>query len=211
MGRSNGIGRVLLFAWVVGAGWSLAAPRTASAWCETNGTPGECRCKARAEGAERFSGVHAATGRSVNRPAALSQVTAAAGAVHIVHVYDTDFSTTPAGQPVMDPVIQVGDTVRWVFDSGIHTATSTAGSGETFDSGTRFQGDQPYEHTFTTVGTFEYYCQLHGADLGALGVLGMAGTVTVVVPEPRTAWATLLTANVVLRTLGRRGRRLCVA
>jgi plastocyanin len=182
----------------------LLAPRPAAAWCEGNGTPGECRCRERAEGAAAFSGVHAAAAQPATHapgfrlitagvmPAPVARnVEAAAGAVVIVHVYDTDFSTNPAGQPVVDPVIQAGDTIRWMFDSGIHTATSTAGSAEQFNSDIRFQGDPPFEHTFTTPGTFDYYCTLHGVDLGAGGVIGMAGTVTVLVPEPQAALAAL--------------------
>ena len=124
-----------MLAGFVAAAWLLAAPRTAGAWCEARGTPGECRCQERAEGAARFSGAHAAAGQPAVHPASRlitsgnpAKVEAAAGAVHVVHVYDTDFSTNPAGQPVEDPVIQVGDIVRWVFDSGVHTATRTRGS-----------------------------------------------------------------------------------
>jgi plastocyanin len=206
----RGIGRMLPVVWIVGSAAVLLSPRPAAAWCESNGTPGECRCRERAEGAAMFSGVHAAAAHSAAahpaaQPPGFRLITAgvlpavpvsrnaeaAAGAVVIVHVYDTDFSTNPAGQPVQDPVIQAGDTIRWVFDSGFHTATSTAGNAEQFNSDLRFPGDQ-FEHTFTTPGTFDYYCTVHGVDLGAAGVIGMGGTVTVLVPEPQAALVALL-------------------
>jgi plastocyanin len=212
----SGTRRILPIVWVVGAAAVLLASRPAAAWCETSGTPGECRCRERAESAARFSGVHSTAAQPAAPapgfglitagviPAApgARNVEAAAGAVVIVHVYDTDFSTNPAGQPVADPVIQAGDTIRWVFDSGIHTATSTAGSAERFDSDVRFQGDAPFEHTFTTPGTFDYYCTLHGVDLGPQGVIGMGGTVTVLVPEPR---AGLIALVLIALRGGRRG------
>jgi len=53
----------------------------------------------------------------------------------IVHVYDFDFSLNPKGQPVVDPVINVGDTVRWVWDEGFHS--TSAASGQSLSQGTR--------------------------------------------------------------------------
>jgi len=207
----RGIGRLLPVVWVVGAAAVLLSTRPAAAWCDANGTPGECHCCERAQAAAMFAAAHAAAAHPGVQPPSFGLITAgvlpavpaprntpprnaeaAAGAVVIVHVYDTDFSTNPQGQPVQDPVIQVGDTIRWVFDTGFHTATNTAGSPEQFDSGAKFAGDPPFEHTFTMPGTFDYYCQFHGVDLGAAGVLGMGGMVTVVVPEPRAAWIALL-------------------
>ncbi|MBA3725175.1 MAG: PEP-CTERM sorting domain-containing protein [Armatimonadetes bacterium] len=41
------------------------------------------------------------------------------------------------------------------------------------------------EHTFTNVGTWWYFCMLHGFDNGDGTAGGMSGTVTVV-PEPAT-------------------------
>jgi plastocyanin len=205
---------MLTVVWIVGAAAVLLSASPASAWCETNGTPGACRCAERAQTAASFSGVHAANAHPVVERPGFRLITAgdlpavpvsrnaeaAAGEVVIVHVYDTDFSTNPAGQPVADPVIRAGDTIRWVFDSGFHTATSTAGSAEQFNSDLRFPGDQ-FEHTFTTPGTFDYYCTVHGVDLGAAGVIGMGGTVTVLVPEPQAAW---IVASLLLGLLRRR-------
>lgn len=71
--------------------------------------------------------------------------------------------------------VHVGTTVAWTNnDSGIqHTVTSgtpNAPSGA-FDSGTLNSG-QTYSFTFSTIGTFAYYCRIHGA--------AMTGTVNVV-------------------------------
>src|SRR5829696_4755034 len=97
----RGIGRMLPVVWVVGAAAVLFSPRPAAAWCETNGTPGECRCRERADGAAMFSAVHAAAAHPATPPAVFPLITAgvlpgipaprnaeaAAGAVVIVHVY----------------------------------------------------------------------------------------------------------------------------
>ena len=44
-----------------------------------------------------------------------------------VYVFNFDFSMNPPGQPIVDPVITVGDTVRWVHAGGNHTTTAVAG------------------------------------------------------------------------------------
>ena len=89
--------------------------------------------------------------------------------------------------------IVIGDTVRWVNDSSDrHSVTATSDSrsrGESFDSnpncnnGLLFPscmrpGDS-FTHTFTTRGTFSYYCRRHGRDV-AFPDCGMCGRVTVV-------------------------------
>src|SRR5882724_10428529 len=53
----------------------------------------------------------------------------------IVHVYDFDFSLNPKAQPVLDPVINIGDTVRWVWDEGSHSTTSATGQSLSWNSG----------------------------------------------------------------------------
>jgi plastocyanin len=89
--------------------------------------------------------------------------------------------------------IVIGDTVRWTNDSNArHSVTATSASasrGEAFDSnpscdnGILFNrclrtGDS-FSHTFTTRGTFTYYCRIHGSDT-AFPDCGMCGRVTVV-------------------------------
>ena len=63
--------------------------------------------------------------------------------------------------------INVGDTIVWTnYDSASHTVTSNDG---TFDSGSITNGNT-FSFTFTSAGTFDYYCAPHP---------GMTGSVTV--------------------------------
>ena len=101
-----------------------------------------------------------------------------------VYVFDVDFSTDSSGATIVDPVINVGDSITWIWVSGVHSVTSVNGSAESFNSGDRFGGPN-FTHTFTQTGTFEYYCDIHGFDAGDGTAGGMAGIITVLaVPEP---------------------------
>jgi plastocyanin len=95
-----------------------------------------------------------------------------------VHVFNFDFSANPQGQPIVDPTIHVGDTVHWVWDNGVHSTTSVAGSVESWDSGIK-SAPATFDHTFTHTGTFVYFCRVHGADAGNGTATGMSGTITV--------------------------------
>jgi plastocyanin len=67
-------------------------------------------------------------------------------------------------------VIPVGTTVRWVWDDGPHTVTSTGFPGNP-------TADNPpttYEYTFPAAGTFSFHCDVHGTPTS-----GMRGTVVV--------------------------------
>ncbi len=77
--------------------------------------------------------------------------------------------------------VKVGDTVKWTNnDNALHTVTSGKDSsdpnkGKDFDSGLTPPNaltttGKTFQHTFTTAGTFRYFCQVHP---------GMAGTVIV--------------------------------
>ena len=69
--------------------------------------------------------------------------------------------------------VAVGTKVTWTnSDSVDHTSTSDTG---VWDSGMMSTG-QSFSFTFTTPGTFPYYCRPHGAPGGR----GMAGTIVVV-------------------------------
>ncbi|HEY2710915.1 MAG TPA: plastocyanin/azurin family copper-binding protein [Chthoniobacterales bacterium] len=70
--------------------------------------------------------------------------------------------------------IHVGDTVQWTWAASGHSSTSgTPGNPDgMWDSGIQNSGFV-FTHTFTTAGTFPYYCTPHG------GCCGMVGTVTV--------------------------------
>ena len=70
--------------------------------------------------------------------------------------------------------IHVGDTVQWTWAASGHSSTSgTPGNPDgLWDSGVQNIGFV-FSHTFTTAGTFPYYCTPHG------GCCGMIGSVTV--------------------------------
>lgn len=69
--------------------------------------------------------------------------------------------------------VPAGTTLVWQNDGEFpHTATADSGF---FDSGT-LQSGESFEFTFDNPGTFDYYCELHGA----AGGVGMAGTIVVV-------------------------------
>lgn len=86
-------------------------------------------------------------------------------------------NATPASVDVLNfsfspqnVTIKQGETVTWVWVAGLHSTTSTA-LPPIWDSGVHFEGDPAYVRTFDTVGTFPYYCTIHG--------VSMSGTVTV--------------------------------
>lgn len=117
--------------------------------------------------------------------AALATAASRADTVN-VYVYDFDFSINPPGQPVVDAVVNIGDTVRWIFlDSG-HSTTSVLNSPESWDSGYVSVVGTAFEHTFTNPGEWWYYCFPHGNPLPNGTAAGMAGTVTVL-PGPGAA------------------------
>jgi plastocyanin len=68
--------------------------------------------------------------------------------------------------------IKTGDTVRWVFDQGVHTTTSSNGL---WDSGILGSG-KTFDYTFNNPGDFDYVCTLH------VDCCGMQGTVHVMPP-----------------------------
>ncbi|HKC79414.1 MAG TPA: plastocyanin/azurin family copper-binding protein [Nitrosopumilaceae archaeon] len=64
--------------------------------------------------------------------------------------------------------VDVGGTVTWTnTDAQLHTVSSGNGpddntTGSVFDTGfSTFKPGTTFSHTFTDVGTFNYYCQLH--------------------------------------------------
>jgi plastocyanin len=67
-----------------------------------------------------------------------------------------------------------GETVTWVWAGVFHSSTSDSQSGaEVWDSGIISTGQ--FSHTFTTPGTYPYYCSLHSMPGGT----AMNGTVQV--------------------------------
>lgn len=124
--------------------------------------------------------------RALLSAATLALAGLASAATYEVHVYNYDFSLNLKGLPVVDAVINIGDTVRWTLQEGHHTVTTTPNQSESFDG--QLVPDTPtFEHTFTHEGVFLYRCRPHSL-LNADGtVTGMQGTITVEpVPEPAT-------------------------
>ena len=69
-------------------------------------------------------------------------------------------------------IIQAGTTVNWVWRDGTHSVVSNGSPG--FPNGSTSDPPRTYSFTFTTPGTYRYYCFEHGAP-GA----GMSGVVVV--------------------------------
>ena len=69
-----------------------------------------------------------------------------------------------------------GDTVEWTWQSPAHSVTSGTGTptGE-FDSGLH-NSPFTFTHTFSSAGSFPYYCVFHGT--------AMSGLVNVLAPSP---------------------------
>ncbi len=70
--------------------------------------------------------------------------------------------------------VNVGTTVTWINqDAYAHTVNKSSGPGASFASGNIAAGAQ-YQVKFDSVGTYQYYCSIHGSP-GA----GMHGTIVV--------------------------------
>ena len=74
----------------------------------------------------------------------------------------------------VDLTIQTGDTVTWTWTSPNHTVENdpSGSSVETFNSGFLGPTGSTFSHTFTIIGSNDYYCGIHGA-------ASMSGTITV--------------------------------
>lgn len=136
--------------------------------------------------------------------ALMAALPAFAGNTVLVHMFNFDFSVNPIGGPIEDVVINVGDTVRWVLDEGMHNTKSVDGIPEVWESQVTNVVGSTYDHTFTNVGVWWYYCVPHGFDMGNQTAGGMSGTVTVV-PEPATF--AVLGAGLAMLALTKRKRK----
>ncbi|HEY3602927.1 MAG TPA: plastocyanin/azurin family copper-binding protein [Chthoniobacterales bacterium] len=81
-----------------------------------------------------------------------------------------------------DVTINVGDTVQWVWEANDHTTTSgTPGHPDgIWDSGIQNLGFT-FSQTFTTAGTFAYYCTVHGLCCGMIGSVTVNAAIDTVV------------------------------
>ena len=69
-------------------------------------------------------------------------------------------------------VIGTNNTLTWTNNDAVHhtVTTSAAPSGASFDSGNMNQG-AAYSCTFTTAGTYQYYCKYHSWMTGTIVVI----------------------------------------
>jgi len=88
-----------------------------------------------------------------------------------------DVSVGNGGFGPDDITIQPGDTVRWTWEAPVpHVHTVTSGIGGIYDglfSSGNHSAPYTFEHTFSSPGTFDYYCVPHFT-------MGMVGVVRVV-------------------------------
>jgi trimeric autotransporter adhesin len=96
--------------------------------------------------------------------------------VHIVN-----FSFAPS-----TVTINIGDTVHWIWDTDDHSTTSVSTDAVQWDS-TVLNTGATFDVTFNQAGSFNYYCKIHGRDLGGGNTSGMAGTVVVMPPPTPTS------------------------
>jgi len=95
-----------------------------------------------------------------------------------VYVYNTEFSTNPPGDPIVQATITEGDSIRWTLLQGNHTTTAVMGSTEQWD--TTINASHPeFIRQFNTAGVYWYYCRPHGTDNMDGTASGMSGTITV--------------------------------
>src|SRR5262245_36465073 len=138
----------------------------------------------------------------------LASSTAQAQQIFTIDVFDNDFGDFTTGNHV-NPTITVGDTVRWVWRPSIfpHSTTAATMQAEFWDSGLN-SPPFSFDHTFTNVGSFNYYCSLHGFQLpGGSQVGGMSGFV-MVNPVPEPAFILLAASAFGVAAFYRRRRRL---
>ena len=98
-------------------------------------------------------------------------------ATNTIQIFNFNFGALPSTH--IDPIITLGDTVTWVWTNGHHSTTAAPGQLESWDSGVQ-NTPFTFSHTFSQLGTFNYYCMVHGLSTGCRGVGAMSGIVTVV-------------------------------
>ena len=87
-----------------------------------------------------------------------------------------------------DVTIHVGDTVQWTWVVSGHSSTSgTPGNPDgLWDSGILNQG-ATFSHTFTSAGSFPYFCTPHGLCCGMIGSVTVTEVDTVVITRAQYA------------------------
>jgi hypothetical protein len=111
-------------------------------------------------------------------------------ATNTIYIFNFNFGALPNTH--VDPVINLGDTVTWVWTNGTHSTTATPGQLESWDSGIQGTVGFTFSHTFTNLGMYNYYCKVHSSSTGcrqAMPNIGsMVGYVTVVLGDQTTPY-----------------------
>jgi plastocyanin len=140
----------------------------------------------------------------------VSPGTAGAQTTVTIDILNTDFVNPSTGLH-FDPVIKVGDTIHWVWQEPDHSTTSvTSGTPAPVEVWNSMVLNPPatFDHTFTHVGSFQYYCSIHGFDNGNGTAGGMHGVITVQpVPEPTLILLTTGVAGLGVAGVRRLARR----
>ncbi len=98
-------------------------------------------------------------------------------ATNTIYIFSFNFGALPNTH--IDPVINLGDTVTWVWTNGHHSTTAAPGQLESWDSGQQTFGTATnYSHTFTHLGVYNYYCTVHSQSTGCRQVAPIIGTMT---------------------------------
>jgi PKD repeat protein len=89
---------------------------------------------------------------------------AAQAATRTVTISNFEFTDASSGNSTT--TINAGDSVNWVWSGGFHSTTSGSCSGGCtpdgkWDSGVKSSG--AFSRTFDTIGSFPYYCTVHGS------------------------------------------------
>jgi plastocyanin len=91
-----------------------------------------------------------------------------------------NFSFTPSSLPN----VVLGDTVRWIYVSGVHTTTSTTiPAGAAPWDAPIDAGNTSYEYIPSVTGTYNYYCMHHPSMIASFTVAGFIPTLTVTPPN----------------------------
>ncbi|HVM59612.1 MAG TPA: hypothetical protein VMV72_02000 [Verrucomicrobiae bacterium] len=101
----------------------------------------------------------------------------ARAATNTIYIFNFNFGALPNTH--IDPVINLGDTVTWVWTNGHHSTTAAPGQLESWDSGQQTFGSATnFSHTFTHLGVYNYYCTVHSQSTGCRMVAPLIGTMT---------------------------------
>lgn len=108
----------------------------------------------------------------------LSVIPSSFAVKHIIHVGNYYFNPSSLSN------VNAGDTVRWVWDNGSHTTTSTSvpAGASTWDEPIN-SSSTSYEYYPTVAGTYNYKCTPHAS-------MGMTGSFTVISITPLSVSAT---------------------